>query len=133
MHAVLGGGCEISEPGQVRKLRRRNGQTLSRLPDRLHGDRCRKVSLRLNVYTNNGLSIEEIEEHWLSALDLPRACLRKHSLNHTPTSSSGMAKGRLLYGVCSLTVGSTALVQHIYGAIQEYAGSDEPRWLDGAY
>jgi hypothetical protein len=23
------------------------------------------------------------------------------------------------------------LVQHIYGAIQEYAGFDEPRWLDG--
>jgi hypothetical protein len=26
---------------------------------------------------------------------------------------------------------STHLVQHIYGAIQEYAGFDEPRWLDG--
>jgi len=59
------------------------------------------VSLRLNVYTNNGLAIGEIEGHWLTRLDLPR----KHSLNHTPTSSSGMAKGRLPYGVCTLTVG----------------------------
>ena len=24
-----------------------------------------------------------------------------------------------------------ALVQHIYGAIQEYGGFEEPRWLDG--
>jgi hypothetical protein len=86
-----------------------------------------RVTLRPNVYTNNGISIEEIEEHWLSALDLPRSCLRKHALNHTPTSSSGKAKGRLPYGVCTLTVGSTQLVQHIYGAIQEYAGYDEPR------
>jgi hypothetical protein len=27
---------------------------------------------------------------------------------------------------------STAIVQHIYGAIQEYGGFDEPRWLDCA-
>lgn len=25
------------------------------------------------------------------------------------------------------------MLQHIYGAIQEYAAFDEPRWLDGAY
>lgn len=92
-----------------------------------------RITLRLNVYTNNGMSIAEIEEHWLSALDLPRSCLRKHVLNHTPTSSSGKAKGRLPFGVCTLTVGSTQLVQHIYGAIQEYGAFDEPAWLDGAY
>jgi hypothetical protein len=34
--------------------------------------------------------------------------------------------------VCTLTVAkSTHLVQHIYGAIQEYARFEEPRWLDG--
>ena len=26
---------------------------------------------------------------------------------------------------------STRILQHIYGAIQEYAGFEEPRWLDG--
>jgi hypothetical protein len=26
---------------------------------------------------------------------------------------------------------STHLVQHIFGAIQEYGGFEEPRWLDG--
>jgi hypothetical protein len=29
-----------------------------------------------------------------------------------------------------LSLGSTQIVQHIYGAIQEYAGFEEPRWLD---
>jgi hypothetical protein len=33
-----------------------------------------------------------------------------------------------LYGVCELH--STRVVQHIYGAIQEYAGFDKPAWLD---
>ena len=82
------------------------------------------------MYTNNGRTIEEIERYWLEALELPRTCVRKHTLNHLPTSSSGK-KRTLPYGVCAVSVCSgTALVQHIYGAIQEYVGSDEPRWLD---
>jgi hypothetical protein len=87
-------------------------------------------TMRLNVYTNNGRSIDEIERYWLDALALPRSCVRKHTLNHLPTSSSGNKK-TLPYGVCTVGVkASTGLIQHIYGAIQEYVGSDEPRWLD---
>jgi hypothetical protein len=88
-------------------------------------------AIRFNVYTNNGLSIRQIEDYWLKALKLPRTCLRGHTLNHNPTSSSGKKRGRLPYGVCQVRVlKSTQILQHIYGAIQEYAGFDEPRWLD---
>ena len=52
------------------------------------------------------------------------------NINPLPTSSSGLKKNRLPYGVCTLNVHSTELVQHIYGATQEYAGFEEPRWLD---
>jgi len=91
-----------------------------------------RVSLRLNVYLNNDLTLAEIEEFWLGELDLPRACLRKPMINHFPTSSSGKRGHKLPYGVCTLRVGrSTQLVQHIFGAIQEYGGFEEPRWLDG--
>jgi hypothetical protein len=87
--------------------------------------------VRLNLYTNNGLTLHEVEDFWLSALELPRTCLRGHTLDAYPTSSSG-TKRSLPYGTCTLTVArSTRLVQHIYGAIQEYAGFEEPRWLDG--
>jgi hypothetical protein len=96
------------------------------------GVRSDEMTLRLNVYTGNGLSLRKIEDYWLDALDLPRSALRGHTLNHTPTSSSGKKKNRLPYGVCSISVlKSTRLVQHLYGAIQEYAGFEEPRWLDG--
>jgi hypothetical protein len=37
---------------------------------------------------------------------------------------------KLPYGVCELSVGSAKYMQHIYGAIQEYAGIDRPEWLD---
>lgn len=90
------------------------------------------MTVRLNVYTTNGLTLRQIEDHWLEALELPRTCLRGHTLNHAPTSSSGKKRNHLPYGVCSLRVlRSTHLAQHIYGAIQEYGGFDEPRWLDG--
>lgn len=89
------------------------------------------MTVRLNVYLGNGLSIDQIEKYWLRELDLPSTCLRGHTINHFPTSSSGKKRNRLPHGVCFLGVlRSTHLVQHIFGAIQEYAGFDEPRWLD---
>ena len=90
-----------------------------------------QLRLSLHVYLGNGLSVREIERYWLNRLDLPRSCLRKHAINPLPTSSSGRKKHKLPYGVATLTLHSTEVVQHIYGAIQEYAGFDEPRWLDG--
>jgi len=87
------------------------------------------IRVAINVYTNNGLTIRDIENHWLGMLGVPRSCLRKHTLNHIPTSSSGRARGRLPYGVCRVSVCNTHAVQHIYGAIQEYGGFDEPAWL----
>jgi len=89
-----------------------------------------RLALSINVYTNNGMSIEEIELYWLEILDLPASCARKHRVNCLPTSSSGRRRNKLPCGVATLSLGDTALVQHIYGAIQEYAGFDEPRWLD---
>jgi hypothetical protein len=99
------------------------------LTDAIGVDRA-DIRLSINAYTNNGLSIDEIERFWLDLLDLGRSSARKHTLNHHPTSSSGRAKSRLPYGVCFLIVDRTWVVQHIYGAIQEYGGFEEPRWLD---
>lgn len=91
----------------------------------------KKFRVELHVYLGNGLSIDQIESHWMSTLSLPRSCARKHYVNPLPTSSSGRKKNKLPYGVCTLSVHNTQIVQHVFGAIQEYAGFDEPRWLDG--
>jgi hypothetical protein len=40
-----------------------------------------RLTLALHVYLNNGLTVEEIEDHWLERLGLPRSCLRKHQIN----------------------------------------------------
>jgi hypothetical protein len=92
--------------------------------------RAQDLRLSLNFYTGNGVSVEEIERYWLDALELPPSCIRKHAIDSLPTSSSGRKRNKLPYGVCTLTIHNTRIAQHIYGAIQEYAGFDEPRWLD---
>jgi hypothetical protein len=112
-----------SDPEMLRFFRRFLVESLDVSPADLR--------IRLNVYLGNGLALKQIEDHWLQVLDLPNSSLRGHSINHFPTSSSGRKKNRLPFGVCTLSVArSTWAVQHIYGAIQEYAGFEEPRWLD---
>jgi hypothetical protein len=111
-----------SDPHMVRLFRTFLTDALAIEPD--------GICISINAYTNNGLSIDEIERFWLDLLDLRPCSLRNHTVNHLPTSSSGRARNRLRYGVCFLVVNRTEAVQHIYGAIQEYAGFEEPRWLD---
>jgi len=91
-----------------------------------------RISLRINVYLGNGLQMEEIEAFWLEITRLPASSLRSHTINHFPTSSSGKRVRKLPYGVCTIAIYSTQLVQEVFGAIQEYSGVDDPTWLDGA-
>jgi hypothetical protein len=86
----------------------------------------------INVYLSAERSIDDVEQFWCLQLGLTPAQARKHLTNHFPTSSSGKKVDKLPYGVCTVSVNrSTWLVQHIFGAIQEYSGVDQPQWLDG--
>ncbi len=88
-----------------------------------------KIVMVIHCYLDNGLSSEEITEYWLKTLDLKPINIRKAIINLQPSSSQ--QKGRKLpYGTCHIRVYSTQHIQHIYGAIQEYAGIDKPEWLD---
>lgn len=87
------------------------------------------MTIHIMCYTTNGISQKEIEDFWLQKLELPASCLRKTTVNNKPKSSQQRGR-KLLYGVCALSVNrSVGLVQHIYGALQEYIGIDKPEWL----
>lgn len=76
-------------------------------------DEAFRVSV--NYREGNGLTEEAIECYWLEALSLPRSCLRGHTIK--PANGQPATKP---YGVCRVRVNSTAIVQHIYGAIEAY-------------
>lgn len=87
-----------------------------------------QIRLRVNCYLGNELTLEEIQEYWLLLLNLPQSCLINSVVNAQPQSSQ--QKGRkLLCGLWELSVHNTELIQHVFGAIQEYSGIDKPEWL----
>jgi hypothetical protein len=89
-----------------------------------------RIALSVNCHLNNGLELAEIEAWWLERLGLPVTALRKSSVNR-PSSASRWRRNVLVYGTASVSVHSTAIVQSIYGAIQQYAGIERPEWADG--
>lgn len=95
----------------------------------IFGVREDEIALSINCYTDDQ-DISEIEEYWLDALDLPKTCVRKHTLNYYSRYSFKKRKGKLPFGVCRISVCNTRFVQQIFGAIQEIAGFKENgNWL----
>jgi hypothetical protein len=87
------------------------------------------LRLTLNVHLNNGLRLAEIEKWWLTRLGLSPRCLGSHTVNRC-SRASGQTRRTLPYGTARVVVHSTFIVQSIYGAIQKYAGTDRPEWID---
>jgi hypothetical protein len=83
------------------------------------------VTLYIQCHVSDSLVIREIESYWLELLSLPASSIRKTHVK----KGSEYRKNTLEHGVCGICVNSTRLLQHIYGAIQEYGGFDQPAWL----
>ncbi len=70
-------------------------------------------------------NIKRIQQYWLTLFGLPLTALK-----HTYVKPGSESRhNKLENGICTLRVHNTALVQHIYGAIQEYMQIDKPEWL----
>ncbi len=89
-----------------------------------------RMSVWCNLFADHVDRKREIEDYWLRRLELPRACLRKSTVNVFSKYSQKKRLNRLPYGTTRLTVHSTRIVQTIYGSIQEYGGFERPEWLD---
>jgi hypothetical protein len=84
-----------------------------------------EFALRIHCHTNDPDEMRRIEQYWADLLGLPLSCIRKTYVIKGESSKPHRMKN----GVCDLRVHSTELVQHIYGAIQEYGGFENPEWL----
>jgi transcriptional regulator with XRE-family HTH domain len=89
-----------------------------------------QMRLYCNLFADHVARQREIEDYWLSRLDLPRSSLRTSIVNTFSRASKRTRIGKLPYGTSALYVHSTRIVQTIYGSIQEYGGFERPEWLD---
>lgn len=84
-----------------------------------------EIVIYIHCHTNIPHEMKEIEDYWIGLLGLSQSNLRK-----TYTKKGSQIKRSVLaHGVCGVGVYSVELVQHIFGAIQEYGGFDNPDWL----
>jgi transcriptional regulator with XRE-family HTH domain len=88
-----------------------------------------KVAVTCNLFADHLHRQREIEDFWLEKLQLPRSRLRSSTVNRYSKYSQKKRRNKLPYGTCRLSIYDTRLTQHIYGAIQEYAGFDRDEWL----
>jgi len=88
-----------------------------------------KIAVTCNLFADHEARQRGIEDFWLSLVGVPRSRLRKSTVNHYSKYSQKKRRNKLPYGTCRITVCDTALVQSLYGAIQEYAGFEREEWL----
>lgn len=83
------------------------------------------VSLIVHCHTYDADEKNRIKLYWLNLLNLPSTC----HVTVLTKKGSDSRRNRLENGLCGIRVFRTELVQHIYGAIQEYGSFDNPNWL----
>ncbi len=76
----------------------------------------------VNCYLGNGLTLQEIEHRWLTALDLPRTCLLAAAVNR-PSRSSLNKRRTLPYGTGRLVVHSVDVARASTGPSRSTVGS----------
>jgi predicted transcriptional regulator len=88
-----------------------------------------KFRVRCNLFADHLERQRDVEDHWLDAVDLPRSCLIRSTVNTYSRHSQRKRLNMLPYGTCRLTVNSVDVAQSLFGAIQEYGGFERPEWL----
>jgi hypothetical protein len=83
------------------------------------------IKINIHCHTEDADEQQRILNSWLRTLSLPESAAGNIYVKEGTESR----RNRLVNGVCGIRVESTELVQHIYGAIQEYGGFDNPNWL----
>lgn len=84
-----------------------------------------EITIYIHCHTDDAEKMNILEEYWLQLLQLPRSCHRKTFTK----KGSEIQHSVLHYGVCGVGINRSEIVQHIFGAIQEYGGFDNPDWL----
>ena len=89
-----------------------------------------RFAVTCNLFADHLARRHQVEQFWLETLSLPSSSLRKSIVNVYSKYSQKKRRNMLPYGTCRVAVSRTQVVQHIYGAIQEYGGFERPEWLD---
>jgi DNA-binding MarR family transcriptional regulator len=89
-----------------------------------------QIRITCYLYADHEQRQREIEAYWLDVASLTEASLRRSVVNRVSKSSKRKRFGSLPYGTCRVVVNRTAVVQSVWGSIQEYGGFRRDAWLE---
>jgi transposase-like protein len=89
-----------------------------------------QIRVTCHLYADHEERQREVEQFWLTTLDLPDSSLCKSIVNVYSKYSQRKRVGMLPYGTCRVVVSRTSVVQSIFGGIQEIGGFRRDEWLD---
>jgi hypothetical protein len=84
------------------------------------------IRLKIWHHTSDETEVARIHQYWLDSLDLP---FDTHIKSYLKIGTDSRKK-RYENGICAIEVSRVEVLQHIYGAIQEYIGFEQPKWGD---
>ncbi len=91
--------------------------------------RDEQIAVTCNLFADHLERQIEIEQFWLDVLQLPRSRLCRSFVNRYSKYSQKKRTNKLPFGTTRVVVHSTAVVQEIFGAIQEFGRFERPEWL----
>lgn len=86
-----------------------------------------EISLYVQCHASDPDKIKEIENYWIDVLQLPVVCHRKTRIK---VGNPNVTHKNYKNGFCTIYVRKPNLFAHVLGAIQEYSGFDNTKWLD---
>jgi len=89
--------------------------------------RPENITLSVNCYLNNGITLNDIQSYWLNLLDLPITSIRKATIKSK--YYDGKKSGKHPYGVCRVRINSTNFVQQLFGSIKEFVNDESDNYL----
>ncbi len=95
--------------------------------NKLFGVSDENILITCRSHVLSPYTLSEVESYWLQQLGINRANLRKGNIE---TRIPKVKKVKYPFGICTLLVHDTNLVQRIFGAIKQYVGVDDVNlWL----
>jgi transposase-like protein len=88
------------------------------------------IKLRIRSHSGNGKTLEEIKQYWLDILQLPPESVTSISFYYDKRVIKKVKNNKHVYGTCEVVVYRAEIVHRIFGAIQEYGGFSNPKWLE---
>lgn len=82
------------------------------------------IRMKLVHYDNGELTLDEVTEHWIHKLNISGCKVGKATIK-----VGEPLKNKHPYGLCTIAVHRTDIVQKIYGSIRQFTNSSEVKFL----